>query len=332
MRRWRIRGSAGHLTSRLWSSLRAWQLPGRFKKPPELLASTWVARALPRRHAQATTSRGQASSKARQWPCSPAAPRPRGVCFKLGARVCTVPVRALAHRMRPNKSLNSTTSGMPARGAAQASRRLIFLRGPWLACRWWRVSSNVRPHMHALVVVSGLPASGKTTLAKRIARELAAPHFDKDDFLEALFESEGVASPEQRRALSRRADAEFQSQALAHPPAVLSSWWHHPASKHDTGTPAFWLKMPHLLVVEVHCQCSGEEAASRFVGRRRRHPGHFDSLRRLSELMDEFKEAEAMGPLDPTTAIVSNTSTHVSAAAIFTLLHQVRLQLATGEA
>ena len=122
LRRWRIRGSAGHLTSRLWSGLSAWQLSVRFEEPPELLVSTWVARAVPRRHAQGPTGRGQASSKARQWPCSPAAPRPRGVCFKLGARVCTVPVRALAHRMRPNKSLNSTTSGMPARGRAGQSQ------------------------------------------------------------------------------------------------------------------------------------------------------------------------------------------------------------------
>ncbi len=44
-----------------------------------------------------------------------------------------------------------------------------------------------------LVVVSGVPASGKTTLARRIAQELGAPLLTKDAFKEGLFDTLGYS-------------------------------------------------------------------------------------------------------------------------------------------
>jgi adenylate kinase family enzyme len=41
--------------------------------------------------------------------------------------------------------------------------------------------------MSIFIIVTGLPASGKTTLAKELARRLLVPHMDKDTFLENLF-------------------------------------------------------------------------------------------------------------------------------------------------
>jgi shikimate kinase len=40
-----------------------------------------------------------------------------------------------------------------------------------------------------LVVVSGLPGSGKTTLGRRLAQALNLPLIDKDDILDRLFET-----------------------------------------------------------------------------------------------------------------------------------------------
>jgi len=42
------------------------------------------------------------------------------------------------------------------------------------------------------VMVSGLPASGKTTLARRLAPALDRPVIDKGDILDRLFEAKGM--------------------------------------------------------------------------------------------------------------------------------------------
>ena len=46
--------------------------------------------------------------------------------------------------------------------------------------------------MKRFVVVSGLPASGKSTLGRALAAAWALPFIDKDEILEALFEREGT--------------------------------------------------------------------------------------------------------------------------------------------
>ena len=50
-----------------------------------------------------------------------------------------------------------------------------------------------------LVVVSGLPASGKSTVARTLAGALGLPLLDKDVFLEALFASDGIGDAAWRR-------------------------------------------------------------------------------------------------------------------------------------
>lgn len=46
--------------------------------------------------------------------------------------------------------------------------------------------------MNTATVLSGLPASGKTTVGRGIASAMAIPLLDKDDFLEDLFEKHRV--------------------------------------------------------------------------------------------------------------------------------------------
>lgn len=57
-----------------------------------------------------------------------------------------------------------------------------------------------------MIVVSGLAASGKTTVGRSIAAGLSLPLIDKDDILEALFDRLGCENREQRRRLSRASD------------------------------------------------------------------------------------------------------------------------------
>lgn len=105
------------------------------------------------------------------------------------------------------------------------------------------------------VVVSGLPAAGKTTLGRALAEELDLPLVDKDDLLESLFETEGVGDARWRSQLSRRADTMLIDQACANPSgAVVVAHWRHPYVDGDSGTPLGWLSaLPDIELVEVHC-------------------------------------------------------------------------------
>lgn len=146
------------------------------------------------------------------------------------------------------------------------------------------------------VIVSGLPGSGKSTVAVGLAEDLRLPLLDKDAYLEALFGDAAVASPQQRELLSRRADAMLKETAQRADGGVLSSWWKHPKSKADSGTPVPWLMSLPGLLVEVHCVCSPEVAAARFLARKR-HPGHCDERHSEATLVNEFVEQAKLGPL-----------------------------------
>jgi len=49
-----------------------------------------------------------------------------------------------------------------------------------------------------------LPASGKTTLARRLGPALSLPVIDKDAILDQFFEREGAGDASWRRSLSRK--------------------------------------------------------------------------------------------------------------------------------
>ena len=182
-----------------------------------------------------------------------------------------------------------------------------------------------------VVALTGLPASGKSTLAKLLATSLGYPLFDKDQFLEVLFERQRSSGVATRASLSREADIAFEAEARKATSAVVASWWRHPKSSHESGTPPWWLHAPVHQVVEVHCECTPEEATRRFMGRTR-HAGHDDARWRAPELLAMFAEQSALGPLLAHRAIVVNTQAIATSAQVAALgqLITSRLALAGG--
>jgi glucokinase len=165
------------------------------------------------------------------------------------------------------------------------------------------------------VVVSGLPGSGKTTLARQLAPALGLPLIDKDDILERLFEQRGIGDAAWRRALSRESDLVLQREAAASTGAVLTSMWHVPGMAADSGTPTGWLRELSHLVVEVVCVCAPEIAARRFV-ERRRHPGHLDDSTTLAVVMDRLRVHARLGALDIGPRVGVDTSGDVKIDAV----------------
>jgi|SRR6185312_765048 len=152
------------------------------------------------------------------------------------------------------------------------------------------------PNPRPFLIISGLPASGKTTLGHRLAQALGLPLLDKDEILEALFEGLGVGDAEWRNRLSRAADVVLQRLAAQTAGAVLASFWRHPRTSGESGTPPGWIAALSGKVVEVHCLCPPEVAAERFLARKR-HDGHLDRDKRREDLVADFARLAALGPL-----------------------------------
>ncbi len=160
-----------------------------------------------------------------------------------------------------------------------------------------------------LVVVSGLPASGKTTVGRVLSEGLSLPLIDKDAILEALFDSLGCDDSDQRRRLSRASEEVLLTQAGSSGAAVLVSWWHH-----DTA-PARLTEIAQSLV-EVFCDCPLDVAAARFAARER-HPGHLDQLpSRRTGRRDCVSRTRAdwdwAAPWSPSTPLPRSTTTRWS--------------------
>jgi hypothetical protein len=91
----------------------------------------------------------------------------------------------------------------------------------------------------------------------------------------------------------------------------------------NSGTPAKWLSGLSEKVVNVHCECSAEVAAERFV-HRKRHPGHLDNNRSHAEILASIRGVASLGRLDITPRIIVDTSVTPSLEAV---LRQVRRAL-----
>ena len=169
--------------------------------------------------------------------------------------------------------------------------------------------------MHHYIIVSGVPASGKSTVARLIAQEIALPVFDKDDFLESMFEGAVLGDAKMRRKFSRIADQQLRSEVERSNGAVIASWWKHPLSSVDSGTPTDWLALLPGLSVEVHCCCSPVIAVERFI-ERRRHPGYLDRRWSYAELLSRFTQSASLGPLGVGCVVKVRTDCEVKLSAL----------------
>jgi predicted kinase len=144
-----------------------------------------------------------------------------------------------------------------------------------------------------LVVVTGPPASGKTTVAEALARELGLPLVAKDAIKEPLFDALGIGDREWSRALGRAAFellfARVAAELRAGRPVIAEANF-----EVDTAPSAF-AALPPFRLVQIHCSAPAEVLVSRFRARAgTRHAGHLDG-----EIVEEVRAAIASGRHDP---------------------------------
>lgn len=165
------------------------------------------------------------------------------------------------------------------------------------------------------VIVSGLPGSGKTTVARALAPLMNLPVVDKDEILERLFESRGIGDFGWRRALSREADVILHADVSASVGAIVSSFWHVPGMPTDSGTPTDWLDSLSGVIVNVHCECPPAVAADRFL-RRTRHAGHLDGTRSAADVHASIDALAALGSLGIGEPVLVDTTLPIDGVAL----------------
>jgi predicted kinase len=164
-----------------------------------------------------------------------------------------------------------------------------------------------------LVVVTGMPGSGKTTLSRAIATDLQLPLVSKDDIKERLYDALGTGDVQWSRCLGRASHMlifTFAGQVLAagRPVIAEANFFRGSEEQHFAALPS------HRLF-QLHCSAPLDVLVSRYAGREDRHPGHHDS-ERVHELADRLASG-VHAPLDLDGDLVEiDTATAVEPAAI----------------
>lgn len=138
-----------------------------------------------------------------------------------------------------------------------------------------------------MVVVTGLPGTGKTTIANDLSERLALPGFRKDEFKEILFDVLGWSDKDWSEALDgacyellwricdsglragRSLIVESNFEPGSHAPRIRDLCRRHQAR-----------------AIEIHCRTERHVLADRFkerVERGDRHPGHAEQSREVME-------------------------------------------------
>jgi predicted kinase len=149
-----------------------------------------------------------------------------------------------------------------------------------------------------LIVVSGPPGGGKTTVGRAIAREFNIPIISKDDIKESLFESIGWGD----RAWSKKLGVGsialifvFVARLLESGISVIAESNFQP--DFDIAHFEELKRRYDFNILQVHCRADNDLLVSRFfsrAGTAGRHPGHVEIANRA-----EFEHYLATGHWEP---------------------------------
>lgn len=159
------------------------------------------------------------------------------------------------------------------------------------------MSKDSRP---ALIIVHGAPGAGKTTLARRLAKDLELPQIGKDDLKEFLFDRMGMGDREWSRTLGKAVSEMLYPLAdaiLASGRSVMLESAFHRVFAAPALRDIITKRSARCL--EIYCDIDREERKRRFIQRNetgQRHPGHLDAT--TYDEVDSDAHDETYAPLE----------------------------------
>jgi len=160
-----------------------------------------------------------------------------------------------------------------------------------------------------LIVVQGIPGTGKTTLSRKLAKDLPMPRIGKDDIKELLFDHMGIGDGAWSRDIGR-ATADMLFVLMDDLAGAGRSFMVESAFYVEFAIPRITeiVQRHGITMLELYCTTDREVRSKRFIERYQsgdRHPGHVDTVQ-TDRTPDELDSIYA--PLNIGTCITVDTT------------------------
>ncbi|MHA2362782.1 MAG: AAA family ATPase [Candidatus Hodarchaeales archaeon] len=176
------------------------------------------------------------------------------------------------------------------------------------------------------IIISGPPGTGKTTIGKKIAKELNLPFISKDMIKESLFDSLGWEDRNWSKKLGLASInllyIILEANLTGHKPIIVESAF---MPKYDYQKMLSLKKRYEVETIEIYCHSSKEIVLQRFYERNlsdERHPGHVDS--NVLEELEERLTSNFYSPLNLDGKLIRIDTSNYKTLSYQMILNQVK--------